>query len=150
MENHESSERRWRSSMVQFLAVELESAKTLVQLAARVSDARLSAAYRQQALKAYETVLRFSGRMSLLWDERLSMDEDLEFVKSSLQGMGAQMDPTETDPVFMPVLQSDDGTLSESVARFLEHCQEFRATAARMTNKNRQLISQTFTASSSR
>jgi len=140
VENGELPSDRWRYSMLNFLAVELESARIFVELSVRIENPGVQANYLPQALKAYEVVLRFSNRVPLLCSEKQRIQEGLDFLGSRLERRTEETGSTSVIPWSMTSPLTRNESLGRRVARFLAHCEEVRANARRMVIQNYTLM----------
>jgi hypothetical protein len=75
-------------SGVQFLNTDLDTAMTLVQMAARSKDDEKRQRTQSKARTAYDTVKKFAEKLNLLEPERSDIFRKLDEVKQALQDLG--------------------------------------------------------------
>jgi len=128
---------RWRASMLTFLYMELDTATIFAGLARNVERQRDSQSCVAHARKAYDTVLRFAGRIPLQQAERTRVNQSLEDVRSQLRDLG--------EIVAAETVEADDDScgdaeLRSSVRRFLLWCAVLHGETRRMLLQNRALM----------
>jgi len=79
---------RWRTSMAQFLAIELYTANMFATFALAPRSLENRARYVQNARQAFDTVVQFALRAALNETEVARVTEELGSVRSRLEGLG--------------------------------------------------------------
>jgi hypothetical protein len=79
---------RLNRASVNFLKIDVATALTFSEIALQTPDSEKQRRNRRSARKAYDTVLRLMGRVSLTKDDAQSLSRNLQRLKSELVRLG--------------------------------------------------------------
>jgi len=143
--------RRWRASMLGFVAVELQSSETFLEVASKSYDRVQQIAYLELSREAYRTAVHFCGRipMSMAEQKRFRVEmtglrERLEWFGPIYEAAGPPENGGRETPAGGGWIQTSTPkrkkSAKQSAAKFLRWCEELRVEAHRMVARNRELM----------
>ncbi len=88
MRTLEARRAAFEANTISFLNTEVDLAKTFIKMAKEARNRERRKKLRKDARKAYDTVLRFLGKITPSENERAEINAQLAHLKSKLQSLG--------------------------------------------------------------
>jgi len=135
------------TAMAQLLSAELETAKTLMDVADTLGDSAKRARCVAIARRAHDTALRFLPRTTLTESESERIREVLDLLRSRLEALGESFDVEKRAPVWLlqrsrsqNAKRNRSPRVEDEVQRFLAECEQIRGNAQEMLRQNKALM----------